>query len=390
MLKVAIIGCGEIGSRHLQGLRTLGSPAIIYLVDVSTQSIRNSLDRFYEKDFGDRFQVRVVLISQIQDELDCAIISTDSFARSLVTEQLLKRTSVKSIVFEKFLFQTKEEYRFVSELLSAYGVKAWVNQWMSSLDPFRDMVRWVSDGFRNMTVDGANWGLACNSVHFIELMQYLTDRKKLYLSESLLDREIIQSKRSGYLELTGSLIFQCEDGAKLILKSSNTPTDGLINVEINNDENSVSATYSLGEWGSSEEDIPCAPITCPDGHQIPRHPTVYFSTRVFRYAAGGFVLSSHDSKNTGIFSGCSELAAERGFSTVVYFHLEGRGTGIYSCVSRVAYYGDTYGGVTQYAQAPAVASVSVPFGIVSTVDGSSKDAWGAAVLEIDAPADCWS
>ena len=147
-------------------------------------------------------------------------------------------------------------------------------------------------------------------------------------------------------------------------------------------------SYSPGQSGSSEDDIPYAPVTCPDGSQIPRHPTVYFSTRVFRYAAGGFVLSSHDSKRSGIFSGCSELAAEREQSTVVYFYLEGRGTGIYSCVSRVAYHGDTYGGGTQYAQAPAEASFSVPFGIVSTLDGTSKSAWGAAVLEIDAPADC--
>jgi hypothetical protein len=98
------------------------------------------------------------------------------------------------------------------------------------------------------------------------------------------------------------------------------------------------------------------------------------------------VLSSHDSTSTGIFVGCSELAAEREQSSVTYWHLEGRGVGIYSCVSRVAYYGE--GGGTEHAQAPASVSLEVPFGIVRTLARGENDAWGVPVLEIDAPADC--
>ena len=101
MLNIAIIGCGQIGSRHLQGLKTISGGANIYLVDVSAQSIDTALRRFHERNMGDKFSLQVRLINQIDVDIDCAIISTDSSARSFVTNQLLRHTNVKNIIFEK-------------------------------------------------------------------------------------------------------------------------------------------------------------------------------------------------------------------------------------------------------------------------------------------------
>ena len=46
MLNIAIIGCGQIGSRHLQALSLIKEGAIIYLVDNSPESIDISKERF--------------------------------------------------------------------------------------------------------------------------------------------------------------------------------------------------------------------------------------------------------------------------------------------------------------------------------------------------------
>ena len=95
------------------------------------------------------------------------------------------------------------------------------------------------------------------------------------------------------------------------------------------------------------------------------------------------MLSSHDSISSGMFEGCSEFDGD-------YFYLEGRGTGIYSCVTRIAYHGSTgSGGYPSTARAPAgTISTQVPYGTVTTYDRKSNATWGTAVLEIDAPADC--
>ena len=246
MLNIAIVGCGQIGSRHLQGLKTISGGANVYLVDVSSQSIDIALRRFNETNMGDKFTLQVRLINQIDCDLDCAIISTDSSARSFVTVQLLKHTKVQNIIFEKFLFQTKSEYALVSELLKKYQINAWVNQWMSSLLPFKEMYTWFEGDLNSINISGVQWGLAGNSVHFIDYFHDISNRKDLKLISSNLDTSIIQSKRSGYLELTGSLEVKNKDGLRLSLDSHNGLNDGIINISMRGSNKKLDAKLTSG------------------------------------------------------------------------------------------------------------------------------------------------
>ena len=234
-----------------------------------------------------------------------------------------------------------------------------------------------------------------NFAALVEDIQAITEPEKNYsiISSETLDSGLVRTKLYVFENVTYEILYRYDD---------KTSIDGTIELHRDLKGEGVNALgrfefsgYSLqkllasyvpGSGGSSADDILYAPVTCPDGSQIPRHPNPYFSTRVLRNATGGFVLSSHDSTSTGIFVGCSEVAADGEQSSVTYWHLEGRGTGIYSCVSRVAYYGEA-GGI-DYAQAPASASLGVPFGVLSTAAREGSDAWGVPILEIDAPADC--
>ncbi|MDC1318304.1 hypothetical protein N8Z61_02850 [Candidatus Thioglobus sp.] len=46
MMHIAIIGCGQIGSRHLQALSKIENGAIIFLSDLLPKNIQRSLKRF--------------------------------------------------------------------------------------------------------------------------------------------------------------------------------------------------------------------------------------------------------------------------------------------------------------------------------------------------------
>ena len=50
MIHCAIIGAGQIGSRHLQALCKLESPARVALVDPSDESLQTASDRYIEVD----------------------------------------------------------------------------------------------------------------------------------------------------------------------------------------------------------------------------------------------------------------------------------------------------------------------------------------------------
>lgn len=234
-----------------------------------------------------------------------------------------------------------------------------------------------------------------NFAALVEDLQAIMEPEKKYsiISSETLDSGLVRTKLYIFEKVTYEILYRYEDkrsideSIELHRDLKGEGVNALGRFEFSGYSlQKLLASYVPGQGGSSADDILYAPVTCPDGSQIPRHPNPYFSTRVLRNATGGFVLSSHDSTSTGIFYGCSESAADGEQPPVTYWHLEGRGTGIYSCVSRVAYYGEA-GGV-DFAIAPASTSLGVPFGMVATSAREGNDAWGVPILEIDAPADC--
>ena len=81
---------------------------------------------------------------------------------------------------------------------------------------------------------GVNWGMGCNSIHSIYLISFVSGETDFRITSSDLDMEIINSKRKGFLEFTGSLHGISENGSKFSLissKESNTPI--VINVSAN-------------------------------------------------------------------------------------------------------------------------------------------------------------
>ena len=232
-----------------------------------------------------------------------------------------------------------------------------------------------------------------NFAALVEDIQAITEPEKKYsiISSETLESGLVRTKLYAFEEFTYEQYVTYDDKTltgtfelDVFWDSTGKGVNALGRLEFSGyDQKKLLTSYSPGQWGSSTEDILYAPVTCPDGSQMSRHRNVHFRTRIFRHATGGFVLSSHDSISSGMFEGCSESDGD-------YYYLEGRGTGIYSCVTRIAYHGSTRsGGFSSKARAPAANfSTQVPYGTVTTYDRKSNGTWGTAVLEIDAPADC--
>ncbi len=245
MLKVVIVGCGQLGSRHLQSLAQLEEMAEIYLVDPSERSIEVAKERFYSVLPGDA-QERIAVyernLSELDSNVDVAIMASGSKERAKLTRELIENTEPKYIIFEKFLFQEFDDYDDIGGLLSTAQVKAWVNQWFSSTYAFRRIASWLNCGKPvSIEVTGDEWGLACNSAHFVELFDYLNKRVDLTVVSSKLDDVMLESKREGYFETTGKIILRCENGALLEMTSQQQSSDGLIHIKMESDDKKVIA-----------------------------------------------------------------------------------------------------------------------------------------------------
>ena len=141
---------------------------------------------------------------------------------------------------------------------------------------------------------------------------------------------------------------------------------------------SYSADYSTIYSDSNAASSP--PISCPDGTALQRQPFDVVFNISYLNESGGFVFSNRGTSNSGIYAG--DCASE-------YYYLEGKGSGEYSCVSRVAYYGALGGGDGQgWDKVYSPDQSSYPNINVGVFDRKTNGAWGTYYLEIDAPADC--
>ena len=85
--KIAIIGAGQLGSRHLQGACKSSIKVDIEVVDPSESAIEIARERFYEVD--NRTNVINIKffesIEQLSDTLDLVIVATTSGVRFQVS-----------------------------------------------------------------------------------------------------------------------------------------------------------------------------------------------------------------------------------------------------------------------------------------------------------------
>ena len=208
MHSIALIGAGQLGSRHLQGLARLDSPCRVTVVDPAEASLAVAKARFDEMPpnpaIGDIRFVRS--LDSVPAALDYAVIATAADVRLDVLRALLQRSEVRFLLLEKVLFQRLGDYAAAAALLEAHRAQAWVNC-ARRVFPIYARVRafFANDPLKRFQVLGGGWGLGCNAIHFLDLLAMLTSAAPGAISRQRLDPSLVASKRANFREFTGSL-----------------------------------------------------------------------------------------------------------------------------------------------------------------------------------------
>ena len=128
MKKVSIIGAGQLGSRHLQGLKTAQSEMGIWVIDASEESLKVAKERCEAVESKTPKTVHYEQnIDVLPQNLDLVIVATGSKPRASIIKALLAHSTVSYLVLEKFLFTRLQDYDEIEALLKEKGVKSWVN-----------------------------------------------------------------------------------------------------------------------------------------------------------------------------------------------------------------------------------------------------------------------
>lgn len=235
-INILIIGAGQIGSKHLQGALKSYNKLLITIVDPSLNSLKvskKSAKKIVLGNIGSTVKYRQKLPKNKNFEI--CIISTNADVRAKVTRELLLHCRIKYIIFEKILFQKNTDYEIISKLLKEKNIKAWVNcpnrtylfykKIKNKLDIIDEVVE--------MDVNGSSWGMACNSIHYIDLFSYLVSSSNIKIVNKNLSNNILNNKRGrNFYEVNGSLEFKIANHSLKITCKDSTKT--FINVRIKN------------------------------------------------------------------------------------------------------------------------------------------------------------
>lgn len=228
MKKIAIIGAGQLGSRHLQGALKSYFEFDVHVVDPNQSSliiaesrageIEHSHEVFYEES-----------ISNLPKELDLVIVATNSDIRLSVLKLLLNHSKVGTLILEKVLFQSLHEYEEAQEILQNTRTKTFVNHARRMQELYQGLQNILTE-FKGEVFDvdyyGANWGLGCNGLHLSDAICFMFNDEIQKYDNRELDSEIIESKRVGFLEFTGTLSGKTKKNHSFRITSRKT-RDGL-------------------------------------------------------------------------------------------------------------------------------------------------------------------
>ncbi len=202
-----------MGSRHLQALAKLEEPAHITVIDPSQVSLETCRVRMCEIAGWDRHTVVFQQKIEILSPVNFAVVATSANVRRQVVEEFLSVAEVKNLLLEKVLFQRASDCAEVGTMLQNHGVKAWVNAPRRMWPFYRRLKKELeNDRIISFKQGGSGWGLACNAYHFLDLFSFLAGRRVEILSADLIDRQVLESKRSGFKELSGTLVGGLDGG----------------------------------------------------------------------------------------------------------------------------------------------------------------------------------
>jgi len=201
---IAIIGAGQLGSRHLQALANVKF-IDIQVFDTSETALETAKSRFAE--VKSSFTGNITFhtgISELKKEIELIIIATGSKFRNKIIEEIVEASVVKYFILEKFLFTKTMHYKTTAEIFKRKNCKVWVNCPRRLIVYYQQLKKELS-GNIHFSVTGNSWGLGCNGIHFLDFFSYLANTTQITLNHSLLDKQIIESKRQGYDEFTGTI-----------------------------------------------------------------------------------------------------------------------------------------------------------------------------------------
>jgi hypothetical protein len=206
-----VIGCGNIGSRHIQALAKLPFDTKVEVVDPDHDSQKTAQSRLNEINY-DKQKHEFFWFSSIselkQNNNDLVIIATTATNRISILEQLLLLNDSKFLI-EKMVCQSVKEYEKILELMKKFNARGWVNtclRYFSSWKKIKEQIDISKPLYVSIIASNVS-ALGTNAIHYLDLFSWFVDDYKIKLDGNFLINELFPNKRGiNLVEFAGTLI----------------------------------------------------------------------------------------------------------------------------------------------------------------------------------------
>lgn len=203
MYKIAIVGFGSLGYRYYEAIKRIRIPNIqLFIIDKKINSImkkHNSIRKYVKASSN---------LKSIPKKINLCIISTTCQNRHILLKKIINISNFKNLILEKPLTQSPKELLELNNIL-----KPVQNIWVNTDRRCEDIYKFVKSQINikdkvSMRVEGNSWGICCNSLHYVDLFNFLTKQQLHSIKEKNISKWF-PAKRNGFQEI---------DNAKLQLK----------------------------------------------------------------------------------------------------------------------------------------------------------------------------
>lgn len=230
--RLLLVGLGNLGFRYLEGIIKIENIEI-YVLDSDEGAylgVMNKLKLSHKNLSLNRIK-NLDNIDNVPFKFDLIIFATTAGGRVKLIQDILNRTSTKFIIIEKVIAQSNAELDDLKLFLQKKSIIAWINTPRRLMDSWINVKKSLQNKFPiDFKLEGKKWGLASNSIHFLDLLEWLTETKIQKIK--LIDKNgpLYETKRSGYFDITGKIQGYYQDGSKFQLISNNSSNEVVIDI----------------------------------------------------------------------------------------------------------------------------------------------------------------
>lgn len=231
MTNILVIGAGNLGSRHLQSIAATQGQWQVDVFDPSEKSLEIASLRIAEVKSSHRIQYHQASTS-LRSSYDFALVATTANARLSVLRDLLLSRKISYLLLEKVLFQSAQDLREALRLLEGTDTRTWVNYPRRQFPYYQELYsRLAGKRLKHLKVQGGDWGLACNALHFLDLFEYLASAPVKHVYTNGLENKVYPSKRAGFVEFYGELTGALANAVTFSISCSHEADDIIVQIQ---------------------------------------------------------------------------------------------------------------------------------------------------------------